>query len=104
MEDDQQALENVQKLISEKKIIPTSPEEVGETLIDGKLINNWSVGLAVFSFGFMCVGSFLFGATATTSFLRGLGGAILFGTLFWLVGTMVIQEGSPAEVSKPKDK
>ena len=104
MEDNQQALENVQKLMSEKKIIPTSPEEAGETPIDGKLINNWSVGLAVFSFGFMCIGSFLFGATATTSFLRGLGGAILFGTLFWLVGTMVIQEGSPAEVSKPKDK
>ena len=85
---------DVQKMISDKlKTI----EEIGETPIDGKFINNWALGLAVFSFGFLCIGSFLFGATATTSLLRGLGGAILFGALLWLVGIILTNEGSPTE-------
>ena len=46
------------------------------------------MGLAIFSFGFLCIGSFLFGATATTSVLRGVGGGILFGTILWLVGAL----------------
>ena len=46
------------------------------------------MGLAIFSFGFLCIGSFLFGATATTSVLRGIGGGILFGTILWLVGAL----------------
>ena len=46
------------------------------------------MGLAIFSFGFLCIGSFLFGATATTSILRGIGGGILFGTILWLVGAL----------------
>ena len=52
------------------------------------IINKWAMGLAIFSFGFLCIGSFLFGATATTSILRGVGGGILFGTILWLVGTL----------------
>ena len=94
--------------------VPPSPDEVqvqetiegeeGETPIDGKFINNWALAQGVFSFGFLCIGSFLFGATATTSVLRGLGGAILFGGLFWLVGTMLIQEGTPRENVELKDK
>jgi hypothetical protein len=52
------------------------------------IINKWAVGLAIFSFGFLCIGSFLFGATATTSVLRGVGGGILFGTILWLVGAL----------------
>ena len=52
------------------------------------IINKWAVGLAIFSFGFLSIGSFLFGATATTSILRGVGGGILFGTILWLVGTL----------------
>ena len=67
-------------------------EDEGEVSIDSKFLNKWGAGIAVFSFGFLCVGSFLLGATATTSFLRGLGGAILFGSLFWLVGTMMTQK------------
>jgi|TARA_B110001454_G_scaffold46245_1_gene45419 hypothetical protein len=52
------------------------------------IINKWAMGLAIFSFGFLCIGSFLFGATATTSVLRGIGGGILFGTILWLVGAL----------------
>jgi hypothetical protein len=56
------------------------------------IINKWAMGLAVFSFGFLSVGSFLFGATATTSVLRGFGGGVLFGGLLWLVGLLVNEE------------
>ncbi len=52
------------------------------------IVNKWAMGLAIFSFGFLCIGSFLFGATATTSVLRGVGGGILFGTILWLVGAL----------------
>ena len=52
------------------------------------IINRWAMGLAVFSFGFLSIGSFLFGATATTSVLRGVGGGILFGAILWLVGAL----------------
>ena len=56
------------------------------------IINKWAMGLAVFSFGFLSIGSFLFGATVTTSILRALGGAVFFGALLWLVG-LLINEG-----------
>ena len=52
------------------------------------IVNKWAMGLAIFSFGFLCIGSFLFGATATTSILRGVGGGILFGAILWLVGAL----------------
>jgi len=55
-------------------------------------LNNWAVGLAIFSFGFLSVGSVLFGATVTTSVLRGFGGGMLFGVLLWLVGTMISKD------------
>jgi hypothetical protein len=56
------------------------------------IINKWALGLAVFSFGFLSIGSFLFGATATTSILRGFGGGVLFGALLWLVGFLIREE------------
>ena len=96
MAEKEESIENVQELIGDKlKNIEKSKEEEveeGEKPIDSKFINKWGAGVAVFSFGFLCIGSFLLGATATTSFLRGLGGAILFGSLFWLVGTMMTQK------------
>ena len=98
MAEKDESIENVQELIHDKleTIENKKAEEVeveeGEKPIDGKFLNKWGVGVAVFSFGFLCIGSFLLGATATTSFLRGLGGAILFGSLFWLVGTMMTQK------------
>ena len=59
------------------------------------IINKWSMGLAVFSFGFLSIGSFLFGATVMTSILRGLGGGVLFGALLWLVGLLINEEEDP---------
>ena len=59
------------------------------------IVNKWAMGLAVFSFGFLSIGSFLFGATATTSALRGLGGGVLFGALLWLVGFLISEEENP---------
>ena len=104
MAENQQSMKDVQKIMSDKEITEETLEEAGETPIDGKLINKWALGLAVFSFGFLCIGSFLFGATATTAFLRGAGGGLLFGALLWLTGTMLIQEGNPIEKIKPQDK
>tara|TARA_B100000809_G_scaffold253220_1_gene288973 strand:+ start:582 stop:854 length:273 start_codon:yes stop_codon:yes gene_type:complete len=66
------------------------------------IVNKWAMGLAIFSFGFLSVGSFLFGATATTSVLRGLGGGVIFGSSLWLAGLLVneekdVIEGDPEE-------
>jgi len=55
-------------------------------------IHNWAMGLALFSFAFLSLGSIFFGATVTTGVLRGLGGGILFGVLIWLVGGIVNKE------------
>ena len=64
--------------------------------MNDNIINRWAMGLAVFSFGFLSIGSFLFGATTTTSVLRGLGGGVLFGALLWLVGLLISKEEDPA--------
>ena len=63
--------------------------------MNGDIVNKWAMGLAVFSFGFLSIGSFLFGATVTTSVLRGLGGGVLFGALLWLVGLLINEEENP---------
>ena len=60
--------------------------------MNDNIVNRWAMGLAVFSFGFLSIGSFLFGATATTSVLRGLGGGVLFGSSLWLVGLLISKE------------
>jgi len=67
------------------------------------IINKWAMGLAVFSFGFLSIGSFLFGATATTSILRALGGAVFFGALLWLVGLLVSEEEDPVDDNIEED-
>jgi len=79
------------------------------------IVNKWAMGLAIFSFGFLCIGSFLFGATATTSVLRGVGGGVLFGAILWLVGALfdsdstlidedVLEDNINTEESTVKDK
>ena len=101
MAEKQESIEDVQEIIADK---PEILEEEGETLIDSTFINKWGAGVAVFSFGFLCVGSFLFGSTATTSVLRGLGGAVLFGALIWLVGTILTQGKNETSRVEPQDK
>ena len=63
--------------------------------MNGDIINKWAMGVAIFAFGFLSIGSFLFGATVTTSVLRGLGGGVLFGALLWLVGFLISEEENP---------
>ena len=70
--------------------------------MNGDIVNKWAMGLAVFSFGFLSIGSFLFGATATTSVLRGFGGGVLFGTSLWLVGLLVNEEKDAIEEGDPE--
>ena len=65
--------------------------------MNGDIVNKWAMGLAVFSFGFLSIGSFLFGATATTSALRGFSGGILFGILLWLVGVLIDKGKNPMD-------
>ena len=67
------------------------------------IVNKWSMGLAIFSFGFLSIGSFLFGATVTTSALRGLGGGVLFGASLWLTGLLVIEEKDATEADPGVD-
>ena len=67
-------------------------------------VKNWALGLAVFSFGFLTIGSVLFGATAATAILRGFGGAILFGALLWLVGSMISKEEYPIGATMLEEK
>ena len=104
MAENQESIEDVQKIIASKEVAAQTLEEAGETPIDDKFVRNWALGLTVFSFGFLCIGSFLFGATATTAILRGVGGGVLFGALLWLVGTMLIQGESLLKKVKPQDK
>ena len=63
--------------------------------MNGDIVNKWAMGLAVFSFGFLSIGSLLFSATVTTSVLRGLAGGVLFGALLWLVGLLINEEEDP---------
>ena len=63
--------------------------------MNGDIVNKWAMGLAVFSFGFLSIGSLLFGATVITSVLRGLGGGVLFAALLWLVGLLINEEEDP---------
>ncbi len=65
--------------------------------MNDNIVNRWAMGLAVFSFGFLSIGSFLFGATATTSVLRGLGGGVIFGSSLWLAGLLVNEEKDAIE-------
>ena len=67
------------------------------------IINRWAMGLAIFSFGFLSIGSFLFGATVMTSVLRGLGGGVLFGASLWLTGLLVIEEKDATEDATEDD-
>ena len=67
-------------------------------------VNNWALGLGLFSFAFLSGGSILFGATVTTGLLSGLGGGILFGALLWLVGVIVIKEENSIDETMHEDE
>ena len=55
-------------------------------------IQKMAASFGLLSFGILSIGSMLMGATVLTGDLRGIGGAIIFGLLAWLSGSMLLQE------------
>ena len=55
-------------------------------------IQKMAASFGLFSFGFLCIGSVLMGATVLTGVVRGLVGAILFTLVVWLSGIIFLQE------------
>ena len=55
-------------------------------------IQKLAASFGLFSFGFLCIGSVLMGATVLTGVVRGLVGAVLFTLVVWLSGIIFLQE------------
>ena len=55
-------------------------------------IQKMAASFGLFSFGFLCIGSVLMGATVLTGVFRGLVGAVLFTLVVWLSGIIFLQE------------
>ena len=53
-----------------------------------ELVQKIAAGFGIFAFGFLAIGSFLNGATAVTSVVRGFEAAVIFGALAWGVGSL----------------
>lgn len=51
-----------------------------------------AASFGLFSFGVLCIGSVLMGATVWTGVIRGMVGAVLFGLVAWFSGSMLLQE------------
>ena len=55
-------------------------------------IQKMAASFGLFSFGFLCIGSVLMGATVLTAVVRGLVGSLLFTLVVWLSGIIFLQE------------
>ena len=55
-------------------------------------IQKMATSFGLFSFGFLCIGSILMGATVLTGVIRGMVGAIVFALVVWLSGILLLQE------------
>ena len=55
-------------------------------------IQKMATSFGLFSFGFLCIGSILMGATVLTGVIRGTVGAVLFTLVVWLSGILLLQE------------
>jgi len=55
-------------------------------------VQKMAASFGLFSFGFLCIGSVLMGATVLTGVVRGLVGAVLFTLVVWLSGIIFLQE------------
>ena len=53
-----------------------------------QLMQKIAAGFGIFAFGFLAIGSFLNGATAVTSVVRGFEAAGIFGALAWGLGSL----------------
>tara|TARA_Y100001960_G_scaffold332154_1_gene431640 strand:- start:1681 stop:1938 length:258 start_codon:yes stop_codon:yes gene_type:complete len=55
-------------------------------------IQKMAASFGLFSFGFLCIGSILMGATVLTGIIRGMVGAVVFALVVWLSGIILLQE------------
>ena len=55
-------------------------------------IQKMAASFGLFSFGFLCIGSILMGATVLTGVIRGIVGAVVFALVAWLSGIILLQE------------
>ena len=55
-------------------------------------IQKMAASFGLFSFGFLCIGSILMGATVLTGIIRGVVGAVVFALVVWLSGIILLQE------------
>ena len=55
-------------------------------------IQKMAASFGLFSFGFLCIGSILMGATVLTGVIRGMVGAVVFALVVWLSGILLLQE------------
>jgi hypothetical protein len=60
-------------------------------------------GFAIVAFGILTIGSWLHGATAATAVVRGVEGAVIFGTVAWGLGSMFKEETEAAEETAHDD-
>ena len=55
-------------------------------------IQKMAASFGLFSFGFLCIGSILMGATVLTGVVRGIVGAVIFTLVIWLSGIILLQK------------
>ena len=60
-------------------------------------IQKMAASFGLLSFGVLSIGSVLMGATVLTGVIRGVAGAIIFGSLAWLSGTLLMQKDEMAK-------
>ena len=55
-------------------------------------IQKMATSFGLFSFGFLCIGSILMGATVLTGVVRAIVGAVVFALVVWLSGILLLEE------------
>ena len=68
------------------------------------VIKKLAVSFALVSFGILFFGSLLFESRPWTAFIRGIEGAVLFGSLILGVGSLIADKPGQHAVSKQDDR
>ena len=66
-------------------------------------IQKMAASFGLFSFGFLCIGSILMGATVLTGVIRGTVGSVLFTLVVWLSGILLLQEDDDGDMVEGED-
>ncbi len=67
-------------------------------------IQKMAASFGLFSFGFLCIGSILMGATVLTGVIRGMVGAVVFALVVWLSGILLLQEDNNGDIVEGEDQ